>query len=173
MNATSRRPTVIAALTICAFAGSTSSVNAFVVPRPSTVDIVVPAFATLEDTTAEESSSSPLETDATAAELNENPRNSGLALMLDDGEVYYFPDDKGSGDFYHQQCSLYDNEHRVVEVSPETLYFGNVVVNTPLPRRSRKKRRGVRSAIARGWMAVCKHIQDNTSEEYKNIHRLV
>ena len=134
MSASITRSAAVA-LSISIFAGSSiSSANAFVAPRPSAADSAyrVIAFATLEDTSkATESSlisTSPLESaDAAAletAEMTENPRKSGLALMLDGGELYYFPytNDEDKSNFYHKQCSLYTDAQQIVELPAETLY---------------------------------------------------
>ena len=154
-----RRPTS-AALTIAVAAAHQAScgVGAFVSPAPGAGIATLPApsflLASVEDATVTDTSSSKQE----ATGISENPRKEGLALMLDDGELFAYPD---CIDFEllaaTASCSADEINRRrtMVEVPSETMYHGNLVVHPPSKkwtRRDEKKRR--RAVLSRLWSRI-------------------
>ena len=160
MKSMCRRRPAGAALAIVAAVAHKAS--AFVVPGAS-MSTLPSSFsasklhASVEDvtSTATDGNAASVEEKADTATISENPRKSGLALMLDDGELYAYPDDGDGADqllvaeaaAVATSFSDYDyennNERRrtMVEIPSEIMYHGNLVVHTPLKRKSREKGR--------------------------------
>ena len=144
-----RRPTGAALAIVAAVAHQAS---AFVAPGASmsTLPSSFSLHASIEDatTTATDGNAASVEEKMEATAISENPRKSGLALMLDDGELFAYPDcGDGVVQLLAAEAAADDennNERRrrtVVEIPSEIMYHGNLVVHTPLKQKLRKRGR--------------------------------
>ena len=154
-----RRPTS-AALAIVAAVSHQAS--AFVAPGAS-ISTFPSSFsaskllASVEDatTTATDGNAASVEEKMEATAISENPRKSGLALMLDDGELYAYPDGGDSAELLAAEAAAvatslsdFDDENNnerqrrtMVEIPSEIMYHGNLVLHTPLEQKPREKGR--------------------------------
>ena len=161
-----RRPTSAAlAIAVVVARQASCGVGAFVSPAPGAgiARSTFPSFllASVEDTTVTDTSSS---SNAASTEekqettgIGENPRKEGLALMLDDGELFAYPDCVDFELLAAASCSADEINRRrtMVEVPSETMYHGNLVVHPPSKkwtRRDEKKRR--RAVLSRLWSRI-------------------
>ena len=149
-----RRPTGAALAIVAAMAHQAS---AFVAPGASmsTLPSSFSASKLVEDATATDGNAASVEEKADTATISENPRKSGLALMLDDGELYAYPDGGDGADqllvaeaaavatSFSDDDDENNNERRrtMVEIPSEIMYHGNLVVHTPLRRKPRERGR--------------------------------
>ena len=153
-----RRPTGAALAIVAAVAHEAS---AFVAPSASTSTLPSASrlHASVEDATTTATDGNAVSTEKAAeTAISENPRKSGLALMLDDGELYAYPDGGDGAELLAAEAAAVatsfsddddenNNERRrrtMVEIPSEIMYHGNLVVHTPLKQKPRKKgRRGL------------------------------
>ena len=152
-----RRPTGAALAIVAAVAHQAS---AFVAPSASTSTLPLASrlHASVEDATTTTTDGNAVSTEKAAeTAISENPRKSGLALMLDDGELYAYPDGGDGAELIAAEAAAFatsfsdvddenNNERRrtMVEIPSEIMYHGNLVVHTPLKKTARKKgRRGL------------------------------
>lgn len=150
-----RRPTGAALAIMAALAHQAS---AFVVPGASRSTLLSSfsasgkLHASLEDATAStattDGNAASIEEKADATTTSENPRKSGLALMLDDGELFAYPDGGNGAEqlLAVEAAAAADENHKkrrrtMVEIPSEIMYHGNLVVHTPLKRKPRNKGR--------------------------------
>ena len=151
-----RRPTGAALAIVAAVAHQAS---AFVAPSASTSTLPSASrlHASVEDatTTATDGNAVSIEEKAAETAISENPRKSGLALMLDDGELYAYPDGGDGADqllmaeaaavatSFSDDDDENHNERRrtMVDIPSEIMYHGNLVVHTPLRRKPRERGR--------------------------------
>lgn len=162
-----RRPTGAALAIVAAVAHQAS---AFVAPDTSISTLpsltkTSKLHASVEDattSTATDGNAASIEekADATTASMSENPRKSGLALMLDDGELFAYPDGgDGADQLFAVEATAVatsfaghdgnNNERRrtMVEIPSEIMYHGNLVVHTPLKQKLRNRRRKERGGL--------------------------
>ena len=152
-----RRPTGAALAIVAAVAHQAS---AFVAPSASTSTLPSASrlHASVEDATTTATDGNAVSTEKAAeTAISENPRKSGLALMLDDGELCAYPDGGDGAELLAAEAAAVatsfsddddenNNERRrtMVEIPSEIMYHGNLVVHTPLQQKARKKgRRGL------------------------------
>ena len=162
-----RRRPMGAALAIVAAVAHRAS--AFVVVPGASMSTLPSAFsasklhASLEDatttTSATEGNAVSVEEKAEAAAVSENPRKSGLALMLDDGELFAYPDGGDGAELLAAEAAAVatsfaaDDENnkerrrKLVEIPSEIMYHGNLVVHTPLKRKLRNRRKKGRGGL--------------------------
>lgn len=151
-----RRPTCATLAIAVAVAHQAScGVDAFVspVPAPSFSSIASVEDATVTDTSSSSNAASTEEKQEMTS-TSENPRKEGLALMLDDGELFAYPD---CDDFEllaaAASCSADEINRRrtMVEVPSEMMCHGNLLVQPPLKKRTRRneKKRKRREVLRR------------------------
>lgn len=158
-----RRPTGAALAIVAALAHQAS---AFVAPSASmsTLPSASKLHASVEDATTTTTDGNAVSTEkAEQTAISENPRKGGLALMLDDGELYAYPDCGDGAELLAAEAAAVatsfsdfddenNNERRrrtMVEIPSEIMYHGNLVVHTPLKKRLRNMRRRGRRGLLR------------------------
>jgi len=165
-----RRPTSAAlAIAVAVAHRASCGVGAFVSPAPGAgIATLPPSFssrllasveeATVTDTSSSSNAASAEEKQETTS-TSENPRKEGLALMLDDGELFAYPD---CVDFEllaaAASCSADEINRRrtMVEVPSEMMYHGNLVTHLPLKKQTRRneKKRKRRELLRRLWSRI-------------------
>lgn len=140
-----RRPTsAVLAIAVAVAHRASCGVGAFVSPAPGAgIATLPPSFllASVEDATIADSNAASIEEKQETTSTSENPRKEGLALMLDDGELFAYPD---CVDFEllaaAASCSADEINRRrtMVEVPSEMMYHGNLVTHLPLKKQTRR-----------------------------------
>lgn len=135
--------------------------SAFVVVPGASMSTLPSSFSAskLHATSATEGNAVSVEEKAGATAISENPRKSGLALMLDDGELFAYPDGGDGAELLAAEAAAVatsfaaDDENnkerrrKLVEIPSEIMYHGNLVVHTPLKRKLRNRRKKGRGGL--------------------------
>jgi len=89
--------------------------------------------------------------------VGENPRKSGLALMLDDGELFAYTTGSGGAELLAVEAAAADEiktgRRTMVEIPSEIMYHGNLVVQLPLRHKARKGRKDRKRRLLRRFLS--------------------
>ena len=158
-----RRPTSAAlAIAVAVAHRASCGVGAFVSPAPGAgIATLPPSFllASVEDATIADSNAASIEEKQETTSTSENPRKEGLALMLDDGELFAYPDCVEIELLaVAASCSADEINRRrtMVEVPSEMMYHGNLVTHSPLKKQTRRNEQKWkrRELLRRLWSTI-------------------